>query len=59
MGKGMAENEQQRDRAADDALSGDPEAWEPWESALVLVTVTVGAGGLVVLGWLVDRFILS
>ena len=41
------------------ALTGDPEAWEPWESALVLVTVTVGAGGLIVLGWFVDRFILS
>lgn len=55
----MIENEQHVDRAADDALTGDPEAWEPWESALVLVTVTVGAGGLVVLGWLVDHFILS
>jgi hypothetical protein len=43
---------------AGDALSGDAEAWEPWETALVLLTIAVGAGGLVVLGWLVDRFIL-
>jgi hypothetical protein len=41
-----------------EALSGTPEPWEPWETTLVLVSIAVGAVGLVVLGWLVDWFIL-
>jgi hypothetical protein len=41
------------------ALAGEPEAWEPWETRLVVVSLAVGAAGLVVLGWLVDHFILS
>ena len=44
---------------AEEALTGDPEAWEPWETALVLLTVAVGLSGLVGLGWLVDHFILA
>ena len=44
---------------ADDALSGAPEPWERWETTLVLGSVAIGALGLVVLGWLVDRFILQ
>lgn len=43
----------------DSALSGAPEPWERWETALVLGSLVVGLVGLVVLGWLVDRFILS
>ena len=42
----------------DDALSGEPEGWEYWETGLVLGSIAVGAIGLVVLGWAVDRFIL-
>jgi hypothetical protein len=45
--------------AGDDALSGAPEPWERWETTLVLGSIAVGIIGLVVLGWLVDRFILS
>jgi hypothetical protein len=44
---------------ADDALSGAPEPWESWETTLVVGSIGVGLIGLVVLGWLVDRFILS
>lgn len=44
---------------ADDALSGAPEPWERWETTLVVGCLAVGFTGLVVLGWLVDRFILS
>jgi hypothetical protein len=44
---------------ADDALSGAPEPWERWETTLVVGSIAVGFIGLVVLGWLVDRFILS
>jgi hypothetical protein len=44
--------------AGQNALSGQPEPWEPWETKLVLGSIAVGAVGLVLLGWLVDRFIL-
>jgi hypothetical protein len=43
---------------ADDALSGAPEPWERWETSLVLGSIAVGLAGLVLLGWLVARFIL-
>jgi hypothetical protein len=43
----------------EDALSGTPEPWERWETSLVLGSLAVGVIGLVLLGWLVDRFILS
>lgn len=42
----------------DDALSGAPEPWERWETTLVLGCIAVGFVGLVLLGWLVARFIL-
>jgi len=42
----------------DDALSGRPEPWERWETTLVLGSIAVGFVGLVLLGWLVARFIL-
>ncbi len=41
-----------------DSLSGDPEPWEPWETSLVVWSIGVGIAGLIVLGWLVDQFIL-
>lgn len=43
----------------EEALAGEPEAWERWETQLVLLSLAIGAAGLVILGWLVDRFILS
>lgn len=46
-------------RIGEEALAGEPEAWEPWETALVLLTIAVGVVGLVGLGWLVDHFILA
>ena len=42
-----------------DENGSQAEAWEPWETALVVLTIAVGVGGLVGLGWLVDRFILA
>jgi hypothetical protein len=42
----------------DEALSGVPEPWESWETKLVVGSLAVGAAGLVLLGWLVARFIL-
>jgi hypothetical protein len=43
----------------EDVLSGAPERWEPWETTLVLGSIALGVAGLVLLGWLVDRYILS
>jgi len=40
------------------SLFSSPEPWEPWESALVWWCIGIGVAGLVVLGWLVNRFIL-
>jgi hypothetical protein len=42
----------------DDALSGVPEPWERWETSLVIGSLAAGLVGLVLLGWLVARFIL-
>jgi hypothetical protein len=41
-----------------DAFSGPAEAWESWETTLVLLSVALGVVGLILLGWLVDYFIL-
>jgi hypothetical protein len=41
-----------------DAFSGQPEDWEPWETTLVLLSLALGGAGLLLLGWLVDYFIL-
>ncbi len=35
-----------------------PEAWEDWETKLVLWSLALGIGGLVVLGALINAFIL-
>jgi cytochrome b561 len=42
----------------ENVLSGAPEPWERWETTLVLGSLAVGFVGLLVLGWLVSRFIL-
>ena len=54
----MAHDEPQQAPSGDDALSGAPEPWERWETSLVLGSIAVGLTGLVLLGWLVDRFLL-
>jgi hypothetical protein len=41
-----------------DAFSGPAEAWEPWETTLVLLSLALGVAGLLLLGWLVNHFIL-
>jgi hypothetical protein len=42
----------------EDVLAGAPEPWESWETSLVLGSIALGLIGLVLLGWLVARFIL-
>ncbi|MDH3672295.1 MAG: hypothetical protein OES46_14235 [Gammaproteobacteria bacterium] len=41
-----------------ESLLGEPEPWESWETKLVLYSLVIGAVGLVVLGALVNAFIL-
>jgi len=54
----MAQDQSSEVLPGEDALSGQAEPWESWETTLVLGSIAVGIVGLVLLGWLVDRFIL-
>ena len=54
----MSNDESPQVAPGEDALAGTPEPWERWETSLVLGSIAVGFAGLVLLGWLVDRFIL-
>ena len=44
---------------SEDSLFTDPEPWESWETKLVIWCIGLGIAGLVILGWLVNVFILS
>ncbi len=46
------------DRSAEELL-GEAEPWESWETALVGYSLAIGFTGVVVLGWLVNKYILS
>jgi hypothetical protein len=52
------EDKRETSSALDEPLSGEPEAWESWETGLVVGSVAVGATALIALGWAVERFIL-
>jgi hypothetical protein len=54
----MSHDESPPAAPGEDALAGTPEPWERWETSLVLGSIAVGFAGLVLLGWLVARFIL-
>lgn len=41
-----------------EALLGEPEPWESWETKLVVYSIAIAILGLLVLGWLVNTFIL-
>ena len=49
----------QEEQESTEALLGDPEPWQSWETQLVLWSIAIGIAGLLILGWLVNRFILS
>ena len=42
-----------------ESLFSDPEPWESWETSLVVWCISIGIVGLIILGWLVNAFILS
>ena len=41
-----------------EALLEEPEPWEHWETQLVLGSIGLGLAGLVVLGFLINKFLL-
>ncbi len=45
------------DRSAEELL-GEAEPWESWETALVGYSLAIGLTGVVVLGWLINKYIL-
>ncbi len=51
--------ETQEERQSAEALLSEAEPWESWESKLVLWSIGVGIAGLIVLGLLVNKFILD
>ena len=44
---------------SNEALLGEAEPWETWETKLVTWSIGLAIVGLVVLGWLIDHDILS
>lgn len=53
------DDSRQRELTSAEELRGEPEPWEPWETKLVLYSIGLALAGLVVLGFLVNTFILS
>ena len=41
-----------------EALLGEPEPWEPWETKLVSWSIGLAIIGVIILGWLIDTYIL-
>ncbi|MEN8108165.1 MAG: hypothetical protein ABFS22_09180 [Pseudomonadota bacterium] len=52
-------SEDEEEHRSAEALLGEAEPWDSWETALVGYSMAVGLAGLVVLGWLIDKYILS
>ncbi len=55
----MSEQDHDRDRRDPAGADiGTPEPWESWETWLCLGSIALGTGGLVILGVLVDHYLL-
>ncbi|WP_455222580.1 hypothetical protein [Kaarinaea lacus] len=48
-----------RELTSAEELLGEPEPWEAWETKLVIYSIGIAFVGLVILGYLVNTFILS
>ena len=48
-----------RELSSAEELLGTAEPWESWETKLVLYSIGIALVGLVILGYLVNTFILS
>lgn len=42
----------------DQSVLGEPEPWESWETSLCLWSISIGIAALIILGILVDWFLL-
>lgn len=51
----MSETEETRSA---EALLGEAEPWEAWETKLVGISIALAIIGLIILGWLINTFIL-
>ena len=54
-----AEEARHRELVSAEELLGEPEPWEPWETKLVMYSIGIALVGLVILGFLINAFILS
>ena len=41
-----------------EALLAEPEPWEPWETQLIGWSIGIAILGLIILGWLINTFIV-
>jgi hypothetical protein len=48
-----------RDMNISESALGEAEPWEPWESQMCLWSLVIGVGGLVILGTLINAFLLA
>lgn len=49
----------QRELSSAEELLGDPEPWESWETKLVGYSIGIAIVGLIVLGYLINTYILN
>lgn len=54
----MANEEDLLEQSADELL-GEAEPWEHWETQLVGYCLVIAIVGLVILGWLINTYILE
>jgi len=47
------------EKKSSDALLGEAEPWEKWETKFVLWSIGIAFVGLIILGWLVNKYLLS
>lgn len=47
------------DIAHSEELAGHGEPWEAWETKLVAWSISIAVVGLVILGWVINTYILS
>ena len=55
----VADDARQRELASAEELLGQAEPWEPWETKLVTYSIGIAIVGLIVLGFLINTYILS
>jgi len=54
----VAEEVRQKELSSAEELLGEPEPWESWETKLVMYSIGIALIGLVILGILINTFIL-